>query len=475
MEMAGSENLDTMFPDTIVNLALFLDVKSLLDLSSVSKTLYVLVSQNTLLWQTMCISTLGCDKPSLDNMTTRIGLANTELTWKEFFVCIYSSDVFTWGLSSSRTGHFDNPVSKILTPQLLEPLHQKCVSFIGKTAEVGSIVKSQNGKIVYFWGHHCGPETCNQINELDVSELSPIPGDFVVHCSCGHHSGFLLVMDSGLVFNKYNLQHDLPWLELSVWFSSLLNEGEKAIVSLGGQRSRSAIITNQHNTIIWPRILARIDKIKSALHKKGTDVSDISDLLKQDQFPGFSAKKFFEVIPPIDNATNEKLKFVKHRFGHVDFFVIDDKQRLYKDGSVGWDRVEGTENLKIVDVDSGSGHSGFVTEDGDVYTWGTNNHGNLCHNDLISREVPTRVEWVRDNNYKVVAIGCGGYIGWEGGFTLLLLDDNRLFCAGDLGIIEREQLPVQVGTEEFYGRHILSISAGEDWAGVVTSMAHVKL
>ena len=83
--------------------------------------------------------------------------------------------------------------------------------------------------------------------------------------------------------------------------------------------------------------------------------------------------------------------------------------------------------------------------------------------------MPTRVEWVKDSRLSVVAIGCGGWIGWSGGFTLFLLDDNRLFCCGNLGDVIGASTPVQIGEKEFAGRHILSISSGEDWAGVVAS------
>jgi alpha-tubulin suppressor-like RCC1 family protein len=47
--------------------------------------------------------------------------------------------------------------------------------------------------------------------------------------------------------------------------------------------------------------------------------------------------------------------------------------------------VRGTEHLKVVDVDSGSRHEGLVTEDGNVYTWGSGGHGNLGHGDFLDR------------------------------------------------------------------------------------------
>jgi hypothetical protein len=89
------------------------------------------------------------------------------------------------GESPSRTGHFDASY-ELKTPRLLSPLHQKCINFIGKTAEVGSIVKSHNGEHIYYWGRHCGNFHDVQINVLAACQLSSIPGDYVVDCSCGH-------------------------------------------------------------------------------------------------------------------------------------------------------------------------------------------------------------------------------------------------------------------------------------------------
>lgn len=86
------------------------------------------------------------------------------------------------------------------------------------------------------------------------------------------------------------------------------------------------------------------------------------------------------------------------------------------------------------------------------------------------RTTPKRIEWVGKNECKVVAIGCGGYQSWNGGFTLLLTDDNRLFCCGGLGNVY-SSVPVRVGQQQLQGRHILSISAGEEWAAVVVSRA----
>lgn len=162
------------------------------------------------------------------------------LSWKDFFVAIYSSDVFTWyvlwiydlislrGESPSRTGHFDcDSTESLQLPRLLDPLHQKCVNFIGKTAEVGSIAKSQNGETIYYWGRHSGRDSEDKINSINISELSPIPGDIVVDCSCGHDSGFLVVTKSGKVYNKMSSWYNTTsrWHDVSELFADLLNNG----------------------------------------------------------------------------------------------------------------------------------------------------------------------------------------------------------------------------------------------------------
>jgi len=131
-----------------------------------------------------------------------------------------------------------------------------------------------------------------------------------------------------------------------------------------------------------------------------------------------------------------------------------------------WRAVPNTEHLKIIDVDSGTNHSGFVTDDGDVYTWGDGSHGCLGHGDTMSCKFPTRVEFFKERGMKAVSIGCGGYVSWSGGFTIVLLDDNRLFYFGKLGDDTHQMTPKQVVVPD---RLILSIAAGEDWAGIVTT------
>jgi len=121
-------------------------------------------------------------------------------------------------------------------------------------------------------------------------------------------------------------------------------------------------------------------------------------------------------------------------------------------------------NVKVVDVDGGSNHSGFVTDDGDVYTWGMGYAGCLGHGNFEAVMRPKRVDYFHKHGLKAVAIACGGHVTFIGGLTLVLLDDNRLFCWGIMGTDKYQTLPMHLVVPCY---RILSISTGDDWAGVV--------
>jgi len=252
-----------------------------------------------------------------------------------------------------------------------------------------------------------------------------------------------------------------------------LQEGEKPIWSIGSQAGMSGVVTN-HNRVIGWRVFDTNSHIARMIQKECTN-SDSGE-----------EQSSCYIVPPQDSETGEMFVVTKAAFGHRNWFAIGPTRKLYwielnkfpgiasseysksKAMTINmWCPVPNTGHLKIVDVDSGTNHSGFVTDDGDVYTWGDGNHGCLGHGSECPITSPTRVEYFKENRMKAVAIGCGGYSGWRGGFTIVLLDDNRLFYFGKLGNAGVSQLtPSQVVVPNSL---ILNISAGEDWAGIVTS------
>ena len=70
-------------------------------------------------------------------------------------------------------------------------------------------------------------------------------------------------------------------------------------------------------------------------------------------------------------------------------------------------RVTGClESKKVVFVDANGCHSACITEDGDTYTWGTGENGQLGHGYKIDRSTPRLVAGLAGKKAKEVA--CGG-------------------------------------------------------------------
>jgi len=372
----------------------------------------------------------------------------------------------------------------VIEPRRVKALQGKSIKYLGKTAEVGSCAFSFSGKKFYLWGARAPHR---KFTEVSVSQLSKAQNDHVVHISCGHDSGFLIVMASGAVYSRVWAISDFVCLSKYV-IDHHLEPNEKPIWSIGSQAGMSGVVTNKHRVIAW-----RVDHGNNAIthaYQKETEfrnkcTEDISlenfSLSLEDP----STKCFCFIVPPVDAESGETFVVTKAAFGHRNWFAIGPTRRLYwiqlskfpgwgwtaKSGEFSqelklWQPVPETEHLKIIDVDGGTNHSGFVTDDGDVYTWGDGSHGCLGHGNMDNSLTPKRVEFFKEAGMKAVSIGCGGYVSWSGGFTIVLLDDNRLFYFGKLGSHTYQTTPKQVVVPD---RLILSISAGEDWAGIVTN------
>ena len=59
---------------------------------------------------------------------------------------------------------------------------------------------------------------------------------------------------------------------------------------------------------------------------------------------------------------------------------------------------------KVVDISCGDNYSGVVTENGDVYTWGFGNEGQLGHGDKSDQFLPRKIQL----SHKISNISCGG-------------------------------------------------------------------
>lgn len=267
--------------------------------------------------------------------------------------------------------------------------------------------------------------------------------------SWGHNSGLMMITSTGRAFAHYSPGN---YPELTPGLRKYLEPDEILVKSLGSQASYKGYLTSKG------RVLAL---------KTWNDSSHDIEVF---------------IVDPVCTVTKTPFNIEKAAFGHVNWSVITDTKEMYllsihdirvcqkaPQTNNLWKKVPKSDGLKIVASDHGSAHEGFITEDGDVYTWGNGTHGCLGHGSTTSENVPRRVDFYHNNNMKAVAIGCGGHSSWSGGFTLVLLDDNRLFYSGYLGA-EKQLVPVEVPPESFNNRRIRSIAAGENWAAIITTV-----
>ncbi|XP_003426495.1 RCC1 domain-containing protein 1 [Nasonia vitripennis] len=91
--------------------------------------------------------------------------------------------------------------------------------------------------------------------------------------------------------------------------------------------------------------------------------------------------------------------------------------------------IEALAGLKIVQISSGGWHSAVVTDQGDLYTWGWNNQGQLGHPDVENVvAVPKIVDFI-DETEETVEINikkaqCGS------AFTICMTDSDKLWGCG---------------------------------------------
>jgi hypothetical protein len=504
------EGLEALFPDLIALLCSQLSVRDIVNLSAVSKTLNRRINGNNAIWTTLCVRLLGKKAPQTKKeLTVSIGLAEQHLSWKSFFTRTWGSTVLTWGdASGGRTGHMSAEDGEegagefyeaihIRVPTILASLSGKGIDFVGKTAEVGSVAIAFGGQRVYFWGEHARSRVPVMI---PAELLCGNAADRVVDASCHHDSGFMLVFASGLTLvAKRFLRRSISCDDFHDFsrdvFGGLLLPGERAVCSLGSQANAAGVRTTRGRVLWWHcnRVAhlpkrpvyravpgtyggpAAADELEELMVRLAVseDEEEEPAATEQPRIPCFELEPKDELGRPIEVA--------KTAFGHRYWFAITSSGLLYwfrpsapyeDEHQKSWTRVPGTETLEddpIVCVDSGSEHHALCTLSGRAYTWGCTRFGMLGLGELDRVDeiaTPTLVESLSG----VVAVGAGGYRSWQGSFTLFLLGNNDLYYAGRLGDLTNcPTVPRKIDCPGLRGRHILSISCGEDWAAVVAS------
>lgn len=81
---------------------------------------------------------------------TRLGLASTEMSWRNFLVASYDSSVFAWGETSRGRCGIITDQQFLESPTQISTLRRKAIAAIGKTAETGACAMDLGGLFMLF-------------------------------------------------------------------------------------------------------------------------------------------------------------------------------------------------------------------------------------------------------------------------------------------------------------------------------------
>lgn len=132
--------------------------------------------------------------------------------------------------------------------------------------------------------------------------------------------------------------------------------------------------------------------------------------------------------------------------------------------------VETLKGVPCKQVAAGSSFTVFLTSQGNVYTCGTNSHGQLGHGDTLDRPTPKVVELLES----VVHIAAGP------SYVLSITEDGIVhsfgsgtnFCLGH-GEQQNELRPRAIQSLKKKGLHIVRVSAGDEHVVALDSRGHV--
>ncbi|CAN6461826.1 unnamed protein product [Victoria cruziana] len=176
------------------------------------------------------------------------------------------------------------------------------------------------------------------------------------------------------------------------------------------------------------------------------------------------------------SASHNHAAFVMHS-GEV-FTCGDNSSCCCGHGEVGHAifrprQVEALKNIPCTQVATGLSFTAFLTRKGQVYTCGSNSHGQLGHGDTIDRPTPKRVE-LFDDFGSVVQVAAGT------SYALAVTEDGVVysfgygsnFCLGH-GDQHNELRPRAIHSFKRKNVHVLRVSAGDEHAVALDSSGYV--
>jgi len=127
------------------------------------------------------------------------------------------------------------------------------------------------------------------------------------------------------------------------------------------------------------------------------------------------------------------------------------------------------QEAQIVMLASGGNHSVALGAEGDVWTWGSGIFGQLGHDDMQNRLVPTQLAGEALGGTAAVLVAAGGL------HTVVVMIGGELWVwgygrDGQLGLGDRTNRlePVLVGAEDVFGEQVLMAACGNDHTLAVT-------
>jgi alpha-tubulin suppressor-like RCC1 family protein len=84
-------------------------------------------------------------------------------------------------------------------------------------------------------------------------------------------------------------------------------------------------------------------------------------------------------------------------------------------------QVTSLNGVNVIDIACGESHTCALTSDGDVYTWGSGQIGQLGHGDFHRQSLPIKVANI---NEKIVQVACGKK------HTVALTSDGKVYSWG---------------------------------------------
>jgi alpha-tubulin suppressor-like RCC1 family protein len=125
--------------------------------------------------------------------------------------------------------------------------------------------------------------------------------------------------------------------------------------------------------------------------------------------------------------------------------------------------------IKAVQASAGGNHSAVIAENGDLYTFGSNSHGQLGCGSTIDSHYPAKVQGFVDN--PVTQVSCGDK------HTMVMVEESHTVMVyafgsgkhGELGIDKAEDRTKPTKIDFLQDKHVRSISCGAMHSGCVCS------